>query len=97
MQPPLTLTSNGRAAEHQDSAAASDPPGTPSGLLRPPDAAKWLACSPRTLWSLTAPRGPLSVVRIGRAVRYDVRDLQAYVNGAKGAVSDAAEEGGLHV
>src|SRR5262245_29013350 len=38
-------------------------------------AARLLAISERSLWALTAPRGPIACVRIGRAVRYDPRDL----------------------
>src|SRR5262249_23960562 len=47
-------------------------------LLSPRDAARALAVSPRTLWSLTSPRGPLPYVRIGRAARYDTAALQAF-------------------
>jgi len=48
------------------------------GLLPPRDAARALAVSPRTLWGLTSPRGPIPCVRIGRAVRYALADLQAF-------------------
>jgi excisionase family DNA binding protein len=56
----------------------------PKLLLRPRDAARALAVSERTLWTLTR-RGSLRCVRIGRAVRYDVRDLDAFIATAKGA------------
>jgi len=52
-------------------------------LLSAREAAKMLAISERTLWSITAPRGPLPCVRIGRVVRYDLRDLQAFINSRK--------------
>jgi len=52
-------------------------------LLSVREAAKMLAISERTLWSITAPRGPLPCVRIGRSVRYDLRDLQAFINSRK--------------
>jgi len=42
-------------------------------------AAAALAVSPRTLWSLTAPRGPIPAVRIGRAVRYDLNALRTWI------------------
>ncbi len=48
-------------------------------LLTPRDAARTLAVSERTLWGLTHPRGPIPAVRIGRAVRYSVDALRAWV------------------
>jgi excisionase family DNA binding protein len=48
------------------------------GLLAPPDAARFLAVSPRTLWGM-AQRGELPIVRIGRLTRYAVDDLRAYI------------------
>jgi hypothetical protein len=51
--------------------------------LRPRDAARELGISPRTLWGLTAPRGPIRCVHIGpgqrRAVLYRVADLEAWL------------------
>jgi excisionase family DNA binding protein len=51
-------------------------------LLTPPQAAKALAISQRKLWELTD-RGIIRATRIGRAVRYDVRDLAAFIDRAK--------------
>lgn len=51
----------------------------PQLLLTVTAAAAALAVSPRTLWSLTAPRGPIPCVRIGRAVRYDLNALRAWI------------------
>lgn len=51
-------------------------------LLKPEDAAKALAISPRALWRLTAAR-EIPHVRIGRSVRYDAADLAEYVQGRK--------------
>lgn len=66
--------------------AAADPvPRVARLLLTPREAANALAICEKTLWSITAPRGPLPAVRIGRAVRYDLTDLQAFVDGQKGA------------
>jgi excisionase family DNA binding protein len=51
-------------------------------LLRPREAARFLAISERTLWELTR-RGEILCVRLGRAVRYDRRDLLAAVERLK--------------
>jgi predicted DNA-binding transcriptional regulator AlpA len=52
--------------------------------LRPREAATALGISARTLWGLTAPRGPIRCVRIGpgrrRAVLYAVADLQTWLS-----------------
>ena len=52
--------------------------------LRPRDAAKALGVSPRTLWSLSAPRGPLPCLRVGNGKRqtvlYPVAELQAWLS-----------------
>ena len=40
--------------------------------LRPAQAAKALSISPRTLWSLTTPRGPIPCLRIGHGKRQTV-------------------------
>ena len=55
---------------------------SPPVLLAPRDAARTLAISERTLWTLTH-RGDISAVRIGRAVRYDLADLRQFVARAK--------------
>ena len=51
--------------------------------LRPREAAKALGISPRTLWALTAPRGPIPCLRIGHGKRqtvlYPVTELQAWL------------------
>lgn len=51
--------------------------------LRPREASKALGISPRTLWGLTAPRGPILCVRIGsgkrQSVLYPTADLQAWL------------------
>ena len=57
-------------------------------LLTSDQAAAVLQLSPRTLWSLTQPRGPISAVRLGHLVRYDPRALVEWItaqHGAKGA------------
>ncbi len=72
-------TQMGAAMAEPVSSARSDE--TP-GLLRSDEAAKLLAISPRTLWSL-ADEGEIPVVRIGRSVRYDPADLQDYIERQK--------------
>ena len=52
-------------------------------LLKPAEAARFLAISPRKLLELTNPGGILCV-RIGRAVRYDLDDLRAWIQKQKG-------------
>ena len=48
-------------------------------LLTPREAAAALAVCEKTLWSMTAPRGELRAIKIGRAVRYSVADLQGWI------------------
>ncbi|REK24791.1 MAG: DNA-binding protein [Planctomycetota bacterium] len=52
--------------------------------LRPREAATALGISPRTLWGLTTPRGPIPCVRIGQGKRqtvlYPVAELQAWLS-----------------
>jgi len=71
------------------------PANTPTPLaLRPRDAAKALGISPRTLWGLTAPRGPIPCLRVGQGKRqtvlYPVADLQTWLS----RQADAAKGGG---
>ena len=54
-------------------------PTTDRLLFTPRDAARTLAVSGRTLWAMTAPRGPIPCVRIGRSVRYYVDDLRGFI------------------
>jgi hypothetical protein len=63
--------------------------------LRPREAAKALGISPRTLWALTAPRGPIPCARVGRgkrqAVLYSVQDLQDWLR-RQASVNEGATE-----
>ena len=54
-------------------------------LLKPTDAAKALAISPRKLWELTN-RKLVPHVRIGRSVRYDLADLRTWIAEIKSPV-----------
>ena len=58
-------------------------------LLTAAEAAKALAISPRTLWSLTD-SGKIPCVRIGRSVRYDPVDLRAWINSQKSGSEHAS-------
>jgi len=51
-------------------------------LMTPAAAAKYLAICERTLFELTKTHR-LPAVRIGRAVRYDIADLDAFITAAK--------------
>jgi excisionase family DNA binding protein len=48
-------------------------------LMTAREAAKYLNISERTLWTLSN-GGDLPRVQIGRAVRYDAADLEAFIN-----------------
>ena len=48
-------------------------------LISSREAAKTLGISERSLWSVTAPRGPLKAVRIGGRVLYRQAALSGYV------------------
>jgi hypothetical protein len=64
----------------------ADPPlaKRPHLLLAVRDAARALAISERTLWSITAPRGSLPCIKIGRSVRYAIEDLQSWIRANRG-------------
>lgn len=48
-------------------------------LLTPREAAYRLGISTRHLWNLTAPRGSIPVVRLGRKTFYRPQDLEDFV------------------
>jgi excisionase family DNA binding protein len=54
----------------------------PRLLLKAREAAQALAISERLLWKLTD-QGDIPCVRIGRSVRYDVQDLEAWIESKK--------------
>lgn len=54
-------------------------------LLTPRQAAAALQLSERTLWELTH-RGEIPRLKIGASVRYDLRDLQSWIDKKKGGV-----------
>ncbi|XVJ59716.1 MAG: helix-turn-helix domain-containing protein [Tepidisphaera sp.] len=59
----------------------ASPSETPQGtlLITAKEAAKYLSIGERTLWQMSAPRGPIPCVRFGGAVRYPVDDLKTVV------------------
>ena len=62
-------------------------------LIAARDAARLLAVSERTLWSITAPRGSLPCVRIGARVLYSRSALVEWI--AAEAVSTGGNRDGL--
>ena len=51
-------------------------------LMNSKEAAAYLAISARMLWSMTK-AGTIPAVRLGRAVRYDINDLNTFISQAK--------------
>lgn len=57
---------------------------TDKRLLSVQEAARYLSLSPRTLYNAVAPKSklpfPVKPKRIGKLVRFDIRDLDRYVD-----------------
>ena len=51
----------------------------PAPLMTADEVVQVLRVTDRTLWSGTAPRGPLPVSRIGRSVRYSSDAIQQFI------------------
>ena len=62
---------------------ANSTPAMSPPLLTAKEAASILRISPRTLCSMTAPRGEIPVVRIGRSLRYPIADLECWIETQK--------------
>jgi excisionase family DNA binding protein len=75
----LRLQGNGALARPPEPATTGPTPG----LLTSKEAAQLLGVSARTVWGFTA-RGEIPVVRIGRAVRYDPKDIVDFIERNKG-------------
>ena len=62
--------------------------------LRPREAAKALGISVRTLWSLSAPRGPIPCLRLGggkrKSVLYPMLELRAWLSQQTSAAKGGA-------
>ena len=52
-------------------------------LLSADEAAKSLGVCTKSLWSRTAPRGPIRCVKIGSRVLYSPTDLQTWIDSQK--------------
>lgn len=66
----------------------------PTLLLTARDAARALAISEKTLWSLTTPRGPIPAIRVGeRSLRYSVRALEEWIARQPAATACAEANG----
>ena len=59
---------------------------TPKLLLSAVEASKALSVCPKTLWSMTQPRGPIPCVRCRSRVLYSPDDLRAWIKSAKESV-----------
>lgn len=59
-------------------------------LIDTTQASQLLSLSPRTVWTLTA-RGDLPSVRIGRAVRYRIADVEQFVERQRRTATHAPE------
>ncbi len=83
MQPEILRLQQRDAAGPSTSAEVQQQPAQLAPLLlNARDAARMLAISERTLWGLTA-AGEIACIRFGRAVRYSVDDLRAFVARAR--------------
>ena len=51
----------------------------PAPLMTADEVVQVLRVTERTLWSWTAPRGPIPVIRIGRSVRYYSDAIQQFI------------------
>lgn len=65
----------------QPAVAPIEEPATedPERLVGAKEVSEMLGISTRKAWQITAPRGPLKSVRIGRSVKYRVGDVRDYV------------------
>jgi excisionase family DNA binding protein len=68
-------------------ASPSTNSASPPLLVKSRAAATTLSVSERTLWALTAPRGPIPAIRVGRSVRYSLADLRAWIDAQRGTRS----------
>ncbi len=62
-------------------------------LVNTREAARMLSVSERTLRAMTAPRGPIPVIRFGRAVRYAVEDMNLALSTLRSHGKQARAEG----
>lgn len=67
-------------------------PSSPPLALRQTEAARSLGISPRKLWDLLHPRGPIRTFKLGTAVLVPVSELEKFIE-AELAKSAGATEG----
>ena len=64
-------------------------------LLSVVDTAKYLSISPRTIYNVIAPKSkvplPVKPKRIGKLVRFDIRDLDRYVDSLDSASTELCQ------
>lgn len=77
---PLALLRPGLAFQHSPSTqkVINRMNTTPQILIDIRQAAELVQVSERKLWSMSSPRGPIPVVRVGKLVRYNVESLRAW-------------------
>ena len=63
-------------------------------LLTAQEASKYLRVCERTVYNLSAPRGPLACVRIGRRVLYSPADLAAFIEASRACAQTGASQPG---
>lgn len=61
------------------------------GLLTREEAAEWLRISVKSLYTLTAPRGPITPTRIGGRVLFSLDSLRDFVRKSTANAGTAAE------
>ncbi len=64
---------------------------TPKLLLSTAETARALSVCPRTLFSLTAPRGPIPSIRLGSRVLYPVDRLRDFIDAQTGETEGRAD------
>ena len=60
----------------------TEPQQIQPALMNRKCASRYLAISERKLWDMTK-SGDIPAVRLGRAVRYDINDLNTFISNAK--------------
>ena len=61
---------------------------TEKKLLSVKETAQALGISDRTLWTITAPRGPLACCKIGSRVMYSPKAIERFIEQQEGTTSD---------
>ena len=75
----VTRTERARKPPQTKPVVPANPERDPAAVMTSRQAAKYLSVGERTMWKLTAPRGPIPSVRMGRVIRFRVKDLDDYL------------------